>query len=155
MTFDAALSYCRDAGFDGVNVTYPYKEQAAALALAGDPVLRDMGAANTVCFSPEGMLAYNTDYSGFMSAYRARWGEAAPGRVLIIGAGGVGRAITFALGKNSARKKCFWSTRMKRKSQRWRRMRPSVYPGMVKPARPRCWRISPAWTASSTARRSA
>lgn len=102
LTFDAALTFCRDAGYDGVNVTYPYKEQAAARAEAGDPVLRDMGAANTVCFSKNGMLAYNTDYSGFMSAYRARWGGAAPGRVLVLGAGGVGRAITFALGKLGA-----------------------------------------------------
>ena len=102
LTFDAALTFCRDAGYDGVNVTYPYKEQAAARAGAGDPVLRDMGAANTVCFTENGMLAYNTDYSGFMSAYRAQWGGAAPGRVLVLGAGGVGRAITFALGKLGA-----------------------------------------------------
>jgi shikimate dehydrogenase len=99
MSFDAALDYCRDAGFDGVNITYPYKERAAALIAAGDPVLNDMGAANTVCFSSRGDRAYNTDYSGFISAYREKWGGTAPGRVLVLGAGGVGRAITFALGK--------------------------------------------------------
>jgi shikimate dehydrogenase len=102
LSFDEALSYCRDAGFDGVNVTYPYKERAAALIEAGDPVLNDMGAANTVCFSPNGDRAYNTDYSGFISAYQEKWGDLKPGRVLILGAGGVGRAITFALGKLGA-----------------------------------------------------
>jgi shikimate dehydrogenase len=110
MSFNEALLYCRDAGFDGVNVTYPYKERAAALIEAGDPVLNDMGAANTVCFSPNGDRAYNTDYSGFISAYHEKWGDTPPGRVLILGAGGVGRAIAFALGKLGAEEVLLFDT---------------------------------------------
>jgi shikimate dehydrogenase len=110
LTFEDTLTVCRDAGYDGVNITYPYKELSAALIAAGDPVLNHMGAANTVCFSPSGDRAFNTDYSGFISAYRGKWGETAPGRVLILGAGGVGRAVTFALGKLGAEEVLLFDT---------------------------------------------
>lgn len=97
LTFADLLTHCEAAGFAGVNVTYPYKEQAAALVAAGDPVVSAMGSANTVCFTAHGARAFNTDYSGFVAAYRARWGAAPPGRVLLLGTGGVGRAIAFGL----------------------------------------------------------
>jgi shikimate dehydrogenase len=91
------LKDCAAQGFDGVNVTYPHKEEAAALVKAGDPVVAAMGSSNTVRFTAEGPRAFNTDYTGFMAAFRARFGETAPGRVLMIGAGGVGRAVAFGL----------------------------------------------------------
>jgi shikimate dehydrogenase len=91
------LQRCRDAGFDGVNVTYPYKEDVLKYVDVGEPIISELGAANTVRFSTSGATAWNTDYSGFIAAYRAKWGDAKPGRVLMIGTGGVGRAIAFAL----------------------------------------------------------
>lgn len=97
LSFEAMLDRCKSAGFDGVNVTYPYKEQVLRRIPASDPVLASLGAANTVCFSPSGDLAFNTDYTGFKTAFQQRWGDRNPGRVLIIGTGGVGRAIAFAL----------------------------------------------------------
>ncbi|MGL4312012.1 MAG: shikimate dehydrogenase family protein [Paracoccaceae bacterium] len=90
------LDQCAKHGFDGVNVTYPYKEQVAKLVPAGNPVVTAMGSSNTIRFTPEGPRAFNTDYSGFVAAFRERFG-ASPGRVLVIGAGGVGRAVTFGL----------------------------------------------------------
>ncbi|WP_106752521.1 shikimate dehydrogenase family protein [Pannonibacter carbonis] len=100
--FIRMLSHCRDCGFDGVNVTYPFKELAAAMVPAGDPVVTAMGSSNTIHFSPEGPRAYNTDYSGFVSAFRSLWPGRRPGRVLMIGAGGVGRAIGFGLAELGA-----------------------------------------------------
>lgn len=97
MSFQAMLQRCKDAGFDGVNVTYPYKEQVLKYIDAGDATVTALGAANTVRFSASGDTAWNTDYSGFIAAYRAKFGAQSPGRVLLIGAGGVGRAIAFAL----------------------------------------------------------
>lgn len=97
LSFDAMLAHCEAAGFDGVNVTYPYKETAAATVRPGDPLVAAMGSANTVCFTQDGPRAFNTDYTGFMAAFRALWPERVPGRVLVLGTGGVGRAVVFGL----------------------------------------------------------
>jgi shikimate dehydrogenase len=96
-SFAQMLDHCREAGFHGVNVTYPHKEEAAALVPAGDPVVAAMGSSNTVRFTAEGPRAFNTDYSGFVAAFRARFPEEVPGRVLVLGTGGVGRAVVFGL----------------------------------------------------------
>jgi shikimate dehydrogenase len=96
-SFSQLLTHCAKVGFDGVNVTYPHKEEAAALVMAGDPVVSAMGSANTIRFTAEGPRAFNTDYTGFVAAFCARFGEMTPGRVLVIGTGGVGRAVAFGL----------------------------------------------------------
>jgi shikimate dehydrogenase len=96
-SFANILKDCAAQGFDGVNVTYPHKEEAAALVKAGDPVVAAMGSSNTVRFTTQGPRAFNTDYTGFVAAFRARFGETRPGRVLVLGTGGVGRAVAFGL----------------------------------------------------------
>lgn len=101
-TFAQLVADCAAQGFDGVNVTYPHKEDAAALVTPGDPMVAAMGASNTIRFTEEGPRAFNTDYSGFVAAFRARFPGRAPGRVLLIGTGGVGRAVAFGLGAMGA-----------------------------------------------------
>lgn len=96
-TFCEVFDGCISGGFDGINVTYPYKEQAARRVAIEDPLVRSIGAVNTVLFSPEGPQGFNTDYSGFVSAYRAVRGQAGPGTCCLVGTGGVGRALAFAL----------------------------------------------------------
>jgi hypothetical protein len=56
-----------------------------------------MGAVNTEVFEPDGPHGLNTDHSGFMAAYRAALGCRPLRRVLMIGAGGVGKAVAFVL----------------------------------------------------------
>ena len=95
--FDALFEWVRDNGYRGVNVTYPYKERAAGMVTVDDPLVRGIGAVNTVVFDAGGPHGFNTDYSGFIAAYRRVRGGAAPGPVLMIGAGGVGKAVAFGL----------------------------------------------------------
>ncbi|MFN3647289.1 MAG: shikimate dehydrogenase family protein [Gemmobacter sp.] len=95
--FDDLFAHVAQAGYRGVNVTYPYKERVVAKVGIADPLVRAIGAVNTVVFAPEGPQGFNTDYSGFVAAYRRVRGDAAPGPVLMIGAGGVGRAVAFGL----------------------------------------------------------
>ncbi|MDQ1850138.1 shikimate dehydrogenase [Gemmobacter fulvus] len=95
--FDALFADVAAADYRGVNVTYPYKERAAAKVIVEDPLVRAIGAVNTVVFDDGGPHGFNTDYSGFMAAYRRVRGDAAPGPVLMIGAGGVGKAVAFGL----------------------------------------------------------
>lgn len=95
--FDALFDRCRTAGYRGINVTYPYKERVTNRVRIDDPLVAAVGAVNTVLFDADGPRGFNTDYSGFMAAYRRVRGDAAPGPVLMIGAGGVGRAVAFGL----------------------------------------------------------
>ena len=97
LDFDALFDRCRADGFRGVNVTYPYKERAVRRVGVENPAVRALGAVNTVLFEPEGPRGHNTDHSGFTAAYRAARGDAAAGPVCMIGTGGVGRAVAFAL----------------------------------------------------------
>ena len=89
---------CHDEGFRGVNVTHPYKKEAFAHVTTLDGFPAGLTSVNTVLFTPEGMVADNTDYSGCVRAFRHQFGDNfAPGRVLMLGAGGVGLAIAYAL----------------------------------------------------------
>lgn len=94
--FDAVFDQCPGLGFRGINVTYPYKERAATKVTVDDPLVRAIGAVNTVLFDPEGPRGHNTDYTGFMAAYLAARSDA-PGVCCLIGTGGVGRALAFGL----------------------------------------------------------
>ncbi|MCJ8284479.1 MULTISPECIES: saccharopine dehydrogenase NADP-binding domain-containing protein [unclassified Halomonas] len=90
------------AGYRGVNVTYPFKERAVALASSASEGVRMVGSSNTLVFEANGIHAENTDFTGFMSGYRATLGERSPGRVLLIGTGGVGKAAAFGVARLGA-----------------------------------------------------
>jgi shikimate dehydrogenase len=96
LDFDAVFAMARDKGYRGLNITYPYKERVVASVTVLDPLVRAIGAVNTVFFGPDGPVGHNTDHSGFVAAYRAAR-AAAPGVVCTIGTGGVGRAVAFGL----------------------------------------------------------
>ncbi len=102
-SFDEIFDGCERGGYRGINVTYPYKEIAAGKVEVDDPLVRAVGAVNTVIFGGEMPKGFNTDYSGFMSAYRSVMGDKPTGTVLMIGTGGVGRAVAFGLAGLGAR----------------------------------------------------
>ncbi|MFD1797006.1 shikimate dehydrogenase [Paracoccus aurantiacus] len=95
--FDSVFETAAASGYRGVNVTYPYKELAAKKVSMDDPLVRAIGAVNTVLFDKGGPKGLNTDYSGFIAAYRNLRGDVAPGVSCLIGTGGVGRALAFGL----------------------------------------------------------
>jgi shikimate dehydrogenase len=93
----ALLDGARRLGFAGVNVTFPYKEAVVALLDELSPDARAIGAVNTVVISDGRLVGYNTDTSGFGRAVRDLVAGSSHGPVALIGAGGVGKAIAFAL----------------------------------------------------------
>ena len=95
--FDTVFDACAGCGYRGINVTYPYKERAARKVQIDDPLVRAIGAVNTVLFEADGPRGQNTDYTGFIAGYRNVRGGAAPGIACLIGTGGVGRALAFGL----------------------------------------------------------
>ena len=103
LDFDAVFDGCRRASFRGINITYPDKERVFPRLEVRDAVVRALGACNIAMFGADHSLGDNTDYSGFRSAFAEAFPGAAPGTVAIAGAGGVGKAIAFALGDLGAR----------------------------------------------------
>lgn len=102
LDFAGVFALCQSRGLRGINVTYPFKETVTSLVRIQDPEVARLGSINTVVFETDGPTGFNTDYTGFMAAYRVAFGEVAPGRVAVVGAGGVGRAIVFALARLGA-----------------------------------------------------
>jgi shikimate dehydrogenase len=97
LAFQAVFERCRQSGFRGINITYPYKEQVVPLVRIDAPEVSRIGACNTVLFSGSHASGYNTDHSGFIAAYRSVLAGREPGTVAMAGAGGVGKAAAFAL----------------------------------------------------------
>ena len=89
----------------GYSVTIPHKEAAAKAALEKDNSVTIMGAANTLIQSGAGFRATNTDAQAALDAIRANLPVGADKKqaplttryVMILGAGGVARAIAHAL----------------------------------------------------------
>ncbi len=101
--FQTTLDHLKSAGYRGVNVTYPFKELALRYADTASAGAKRLGASNTLLFGDQ-IHAENTDYSGFIKAYRSNFGETEAGRVLLIGGGGVGKAVAFALSELGVKK---------------------------------------------------
>jgi shikimate dehydrogenase len=94
------LAAARMVGFAGVNITQPFKEAVIALLDEMSPEAAEIGAVNTVVIDASGRtVGHNTDRSGFRCAFLETLGaDCAHDRsVLLLGAGGAGRAVAFAL----------------------------------------------------------
>jgi len=95
------------SGYRGANVTIPHKLAALEVADRATGAARGVGAANTLAFSAEGAIeAENTDAQGFLEAL----GESPRGRrALVLGAGGAGRAVAWALRQEGAAEVLIWN----------------------------------------------
>ncbi|THD65358.1 MAG: shikimate dehydrogenase [Bradyrhizobium sp.] len=93
----ALLDGVRRLGFAGVNVTFPYKEAVLDLLDELSPTAAALGAVNTIVVSDGRLFGHNTDTTGFARAARDLVASSGRGAVAVIGAGGVGKAIVFAL----------------------------------------------------------
>lgn len=102
LNLDTVFDRCADEGFRGINVTYPYKEEVVRRVVIPDAATAAIRACNTVLFGDGRPEGHNTDCTGFVSAFGARFGTVAPGRVAMAGAGGVGKAIAFGLARLGA-----------------------------------------------------
>ena len=99
-SLEQLLHAARTAGFKGVNVTYPCKETVIPLLDELSPEARQIGAVNTVSIGADGRTTgYNTDRIGFRRAFAEQLGaERVRGKAaVLVGAGGAGRAVAFAL----------------------------------------------------------
>ncbi|MBY0228555.1 MAG: type I 3-dehydroquinate dehydratase [Gemmataceae bacterium] len=125
--FSDAMNALGGVPVDGWSVTIPHKEAAAKHAIQSDETVHKTRAANTLVRREGGFSAFNTDYQGFLDTLREVLPEFAPSTappaegsipaippafaeigglakrvVLVLGAGGVARAVAHALHSQGA-----------------------------------------------------
>jgi 3-dehydroquinate dehydratase / shikimate dehydrogenase len=92
----------------GYSVTIPHKETAVTLATRRDPVAEQVQAANTLLRTESGWVAHNTDAQAAFDSIVSNLPPTTDGSkptlharsVLILGAGGIGKAIAHVLRKD-------------------------------------------------------
>jgi 3-dehydroquinate dehydratase/shikimate dehydrogenase len=105
---DEFMMRCRDLDVRGLSVTIPHKEEVLRNLDEADGAVSGIGAANTLVFEDEIVVGYNTDFHAAMDSLEeaSRIGDSRnplKGKVvLILGAGGVAKAIAFGLKRRQA-----------------------------------------------------
>lgn len=94
---DEMLRALEARGFQGLNITYPFKQAVLAHLDELGPEARDIGAVNTVVFSDGRRIGHNTDCFGFAEGLRTSLPQARLVHVVQLGAGGAGVAVGHAL----------------------------------------------------------
>ena len=91
-----AVEGLRGLNISGVSVTIPFKERILPLLDEVDDQARHIGAVNTVVNRGGRLWGTNTDWEGALAALQEQTNLAGE-RVLVLGAGGAGRAIVYAV----------------------------------------------------------
>jgi 3-dehydroquinate dehydratase/shikimate dehydrogenase len=107
--FKTFLNDMQPLQIKGLSVTIPHKEACVEQVQQADGAVRVVGAVNTMVRREGGWEGHNTDYRAAMASLEnklgAQAGDSAPlsgKQVLLLGAGGVARAITFGLIRRGA-----------------------------------------------------
>ena len=90
-------------GYVGVNITYPCKQAVIPLLHSVSSDAKAVGAVNTVVFDNGRRIGHNTDCIGFYAGLSRGLPNAILDCVAVIGAGGGGAAVTYALLEKGAR----------------------------------------------------
>lgn len=91
------LRRAEQAGYRGLNITYPAKQAVLPLLTGLSDEARALGAVNTVVLRDGQRIGHNTDCSGFAAGFRLQLPDVPMQRVVQIGAGGAGSAVAHAM----------------------------------------------------------
>lgn len=98
------MNNCPSIGIEGISITIPHKEAALDYCTQAEASSTGIGAINTMIFNGEERLGYNTDYRAAMDCIEETFGvvrgqeNSMQGKIaVILGAGGVSRAIAWGL----------------------------------------------------------
>jgi|TARA_B100000315_G_scaffold107757_1_gene98888 shikimate dehydrogenase len=86
----------------GLNVTIPHKVSVIPLLDELDPLAEKIGAVNTIINNDGVLKGYNTDAHGFLRAMLEQDIEPDGKSIVMLGAGGASRAISFILAERGA-----------------------------------------------------
>lgn len=79
----------------GMNVTVPHKQEVMGALVKVDELAKNIGAVNTLVRVEGGFKGYNTDYLGIKRQLVCDGIDIEGREVIILGAGGASRAVTF------------------------------------------------------------
>lgn len=99
---EAAVKGAYALNFLGTNVTVPYKSDVIPFLQEIDPLAAKIGAVNTLVRMESGFRGYNTDMPGLYRALCADGVRIEGEKVLVLGAGGVARAVAVLLAEKGA-----------------------------------------------------
>ncbi|MBP0496300.1 shikimate dehydrogenase [Roseomonas indoligenes] len=91
------LTSAERMGFNGLNVTFPCKQAVIPLLDELSEEASALGAVNTVVLRDGRRIGHNTDFSGFTEGFRRQLPGVPLGRVVQLGAGGAGAAVSQAM----------------------------------------------------------
>jgi len=97
-----AIEGMRALNIRGLNVTIPHKVAVMQFLDKLDPLADRIGAVNTIVNDDGVLTGYNTDATGFLQALLERGIEPKGKKVVILGAGGASRAISFILAETGS-----------------------------------------------------
>ena len=97
MSLKDIIADAMENGFRGLNVTHPFKEQAVGCADKVSDDAKRLGAVNTLVFDNGRITGHNTDHRGFERSFQDQLSDCPKDAVLLLGAGGAGSAVAFAL----------------------------------------------------------
>lgn len=96
-----AVDAIRALNMIGVNVTVPHKESVIPLLDSINEEASFIGAVNTIVNSNGRLTGYNTDGRGFMRSLSENHITAENKKILVVGAGGASRAISYYLSEKA------------------------------------------------------
>jgi shikimate dehydrogenase len=100
-TLTGLLQKVRDEEIVGINVTIPHKQNVLSLLDQLTPSAQSIGAVNTIYLKDDRLIGDNTDARGFIRDLNRHFPpQPEQKQVLVLGAGGSSRAVTFALSRN-------------------------------------------------------
>jgi shikimate dehydrogenase len=91
------LDAAEQRGFAGLNVTYPSKQAVISLLHELSPEAQALHSVNTVLFRDGRRIGHNTDWWGFAESFTREMADANTRRVVLVGAGGAGAAVGYAM----------------------------------------------------------
>jgi 3-dehydroquinate dehydratase / shikimate dehydrogenase len=102
------MELAQDLEIKGLSVTVPHKEEILRYLVQADGAVRGIGGANTILMDRSSIVGFNTDYRAFSDILdqvfahfeegQSLWGKSA----LVLGGGGVSKAILHALRRREA-----------------------------------------------------
>lgn len=84
----SAIKGAYELNIHGLNVTVPHKKEVMNCLCAIDERAKQIGAVNTLKYTENGYVGYNTDFIGILYALKNRGIEVKGKDVLLLGAGG-------------------------------------------------------------------
>jgi shikimate dehydrogenase len=99
----SVLDEAENRGFAGLNITYPSKQAVIPLLHELAPEARELHSVNTVLFRNGKRIGHNTDWWGFAESFKRDMADADTDEVVLVGAGGAGAAVGFAMLKLGSR----------------------------------------------------